>query len=78
MYTSAKAGADQRLTNRAINRFRFRTWVTGLVQYIGNTLQKAGALRDVLDALEREPKNGPKNGVCDESVSAPELSGVVP
>jgi hypothetical protein len=49
-----------------------------MVQYMGNTLQKAEALRDVLDAVERNPKDGPKNGVCDKGVGAPELSGVVP
>jgi hypothetical protein len=49
-----------------------------MVQNIGNTLQRAETLGDVLDALERKPKNGTTHGVCNESVNAPELSGVMP
>jgi hypothetical protein len=49
-----------------------------MVQNMGNTLQVCVAFKNVMDAMERDSKDGPKNGVCDEGVSAPELSGVVP
>jgi hypothetical protein len=58
-------------------RCGFRTWETGVVQYMGNTLQRAAALLNVADALERDPEDGPKNGVCAKGAGAPELSGVV-
>jgi hypothetical protein len=49
-----------------------------MVQYMGNTLQEAETFLNVADAVERNSEDGPKNGVCDEGVGAPELSGVVP
>src|SRR4030095_4729414 len=49
-----------------------------MVQEMGNTLRGSEALKNVADALEREPEDGPENGVCDEGISATEFSGVVP
>jgi hypothetical protein len=49
-----------------------------MVQYMGNTLQKAAAFLNVADAVERDSEDGPENGVCDEGVGAPEFSGVMP
>jgi hypothetical protein len=49
-----------------------------VVENMGNTLQAAAAFSNVADAVERDSEDGPENGVCDEGVGAPELSGVMP
>jgi hypothetical protein len=46
-----------------------------MVQYMGNTLQGGMTLRNVVKALEREPKDGPTYRVCIEGTEEPELSG---
>ena len=45
-----------------------------MVQNMGNTLQAEVALRDVVDAVERDPEDGPTNRVCDQVDELCELS----
>lgn len=41
---------------------------------MGNTLQAEATLRDVVDAMERDPEDGSTNGVCDAVDELCELS----
>jgi hypothetical protein len=49
-----------------------------MVQYMGNTLLAEAELRNLVDAMERDPKDGPTQKVCVKSGEQPELSRAVP
>ena len=45
---------------------------------MGNTFRRSERLRELEDAVERNPKDGTTNGICDESDAVCELRNAVP